>query len=153
MASTFEALLLAQAAILMPNGPTWQAYTPTWTQTGASPAIGNGTITGAYIKIGHTVLGRIEIVFGSSTNFGTGTNPWIFSLPLTPTTPATSLRSIGTWSGLPSTTFFAGAAYMNTAGGMGLIVSSSSLSVETTNPATWTSSGNLQISFQYETTA
>ena len=153
MASTFEALLLAQVAILMPNGPTWQAYTPTWTQSGASPAIGNGTITGAYIKIGRTVLGRIEIAFGSTTNFGSGTNPWIFSLPLTPTVPAANLRSIGSWSGLPSTTFYAGNAYMNTGGAMGLIVSGSSSSVETTNPATWTSTGYLEISFQYETTA
>lgn len=40
----------------------WTTYTPTWTGT-----IGNGTITGAYTKIGRLVVFRFSITWGSTT--------------------------------------------------------------------------------------
>lgn len=57
----------------------WTSYTPTWTGSGGNPAIGNGSITGDWYKIGRVVLFRIEIVSGTTTTYGTGTH--IFSLP------------------------------------------------------------------------
>lgn len=59
----------------------WTAYTPTWSTSGTQPAIGNGTLAGAYTQIGKTVLFRISLTAGSTTTFGT--NPWLFSMPVT----------------------------------------------------------------------
>lgn len=54
------------------NAEVWTAYTPTWTAPSGSPAIGNGTITGAYIQLGKVVHFRLLITAGSTTTFGTG---------------------------------------------------------------------------------
>lgn len=58
----------------------WTTYTPTWTASSVNPAIGNGTITGAYLQIGKIVWFRLSIGMGASTTFGTGT--YAFSLPV-----------------------------------------------------------------------
>lgn len=60
-------------------GGTWTAYTPTWTTSGTSPAIGNGSITGAWTQIGKTVHFRAMISMGSTTSYGTGI--WYIGLP------------------------------------------------------------------------
>lgn len=59
--------------------PAWTSYTPTWTTTGSAPAIGNGTLAGAYRIDGKTLFIRIRFIPGSTTTFGTGS--WSFSLP------------------------------------------------------------------------
>lgn len=55
-------------------------YTPTWTSTGTAPAIGNGSLTGRYMKIGRMVFCEINMIAGSTTTFGTGN--YSFSLPV-----------------------------------------------------------------------
>jgi hypothetical protein len=50
----------------------WTAYSPAWTGTVSDPAISNGTITGAYRRIGATLNVRVRIVMGSTTTFGSG---------------------------------------------------------------------------------
>lgn len=62
----------------------WIAYTPSWTATTANPTIGNGTVDGAYQKIGRMVSFRARILFGSTTTVGTGT--YLLSVPFA--TPA-----------------------------------------------------------------
>lgn len=57
----------------------WIAYTPAWTASGTAPAIGNGTLTGGYRRIGQQVDFWLEFTAGTTTTFGTGT--WRFSLP------------------------------------------------------------------------
>lgn len=57
------------------------AYTPTWTAVSVNPALGNGTITGRYVRIGNTVHVNIRLVIGTTTTLGTGA--WFFSLPFT----------------------------------------------------------------------
>ncbi|MEU6490398.1 hypothetical protein ABZ890_08390 [Streptomyces sp. NPDC046984] len=52
---------------------TWTTYTPSWTASTTNPTIGNGTITGRYLKVGRTVFCEIFIVIGSSTTLGSGT--------------------------------------------------------------------------------
>lgn len=47
-----------------------RTYTPTWTQTSATPAIGNGTLTGNYVRAGHMCHVQIELVAGSTTTSG-----------------------------------------------------------------------------------
>jgi len=66
----------------------WIPYTPTWkANTGTPPSIGNGTLEGAYKKIGKTVYIRIKMTTGTTTTYGTATGfdyGWIFSLPIAP---------------------------------------------------------------------
>lgn len=60
-------------------GAAWTTYTPTWTSTGTAPAVGNGQLSGASIKLGKTLFIRIKIVMGSTTTYGTG--DYHFALP------------------------------------------------------------------------
>lgn len=55
------------------------AYTPTWVSSGTQPAIGNGLLTGRYVKIGSLQYIGIILIAGSTTSFGTGA--YRFSLP------------------------------------------------------------------------
>lgn len=58
----------------------WQSFTPTWTSSGSAPSIGNGTLSGSYIKIGRTILFRVKFVGGSTTTWGTGN--YFITLPV-----------------------------------------------------------------------
>lgn len=49
----------------------WAAYTPTWTAAGTAPALGDGTLTGAFVQMGKTVFFRARLVAGASTTYGT----------------------------------------------------------------------------------
>jgi hypothetical protein len=59
----------------------WQTYTPVWSTSGTAPAIGNGTITGRYAILGKVIVCHINLIAGSTTTFGTGTQS--FTLPFT----------------------------------------------------------------------
>jgi hypothetical protein len=66
----------------------WSSWTPSWSTTSgsATPSYGNATVTGHSVKLVRTVLANFEIVFGSSTNFGSspgGSDNWQFTLPHT----------------------------------------------------------------------
>lgn len=61
----------------------WSTYTPTWTAATVNPAIGDGTITGHYLRVGKTILFEVVITMGSTTTYGTG--QWAVSLPVAPT--------------------------------------------------------------------
>jgi hypothetical protein len=62
----------------------WTTYTPTWTTSAGSPAIGNGTLTGKYARVGKLIDFRIELVVGTTTTFGTAGSTWRFTAPVTP---------------------------------------------------------------------
>ncbi|WP_371624040.1 hypothetical protein OG245_15115 [Streptomyces sp. NBC_01116] len=57
----------------------WTSYTPTWTSSGTNPALGNGTITGRYMKVGRTCTVSFLLTTGSTTTYGTGT--YLIGLP------------------------------------------------------------------------
>ena len=61
---------------------TWASYTPTWTATGGTPTVGNGTLSGSYIAYGDVCTFQMSLVLGSTTSLGT-TTAWAFSLPVT----------------------------------------------------------------------
>jgi len=58
----------------------FQTYTPTWSADSVNPAIGDGTKTGKYIRIGNLIFGYVLIVMGSTTTYGSGN--YSFSLPV-----------------------------------------------------------------------
>lgn len=57
----------------------WTSFTPVWTAASVNPAIGNGTLAGAYRQIGKTLDCRFTINAGGTTTFGTG--QWQITLP------------------------------------------------------------------------
>lgn len=62
------------------GGGPWTAYTPTWTSDGTAPSAGNAVIAAAYEQVGKTVHFRLDLTFGSTTTFGTGS--YRFGLPV-----------------------------------------------------------------------
>lgn len=58
----------------------WGSYTPTWGSTGTAPAIGNGSIGGAYLQVQKTVMFRMFMQTGSTSTYGTGA--YTISLPV-----------------------------------------------------------------------
>lgn len=61
-------------------GDAWTSWSPSWTAVTTNPAIGNGTISGAYMQAGKLVHFWAEITMGSTTTFGSG--GWQLNLPV-----------------------------------------------------------------------
>lgn len=63
-------------------GANWTSYTPNWLSTGAGadPSLGNGILNARYVSIGKTLLWKLFLQWGSTTNGGSG--DWEFILPL-----------------------------------------------------------------------
>ncbi|MER7807929.1 hypothetical protein [Streptomyces sp900116325] len=57
----------------------WTPYTPAWTAATTNPVLGNGSLTGQYIKIGRTCTATVILTMGSTTTYGSGN--YSFSLP------------------------------------------------------------------------
>lgn len=129
---------------------TWTAYTPTWTASGGTPSLGNGSLTAKYIRINNLVIVKMFLVWGSTTS-AAGTTEWRFSYPITPS--GTSLfeqlgsalvhdATLGYHSGVSmyvnSTTF---AAVANVSGS----------TVGSSVPMTWTTNDKLSVLLTYET--
>jgi len=57
-------------------------FTPTWTADVGSPSIGNGVLSGFYIRYGNLCSVRINFSAGSTTTFGTS-GTYYFALPFT----------------------------------------------------------------------
>ena len=61
-------------------GDPWTPYTPIWTCDGTAPAIGDGTLTGAYIAAGKLIHFWATLTAGTTTTYGTSN--WRLSLPV-----------------------------------------------------------------------
>ena len=59
-----------------------KVYTPTWGGSGGTPSIGNGSISGSYVRRGGLCAVTIQLIIGATTNFNTAI-AWTFSLPYT----------------------------------------------------------------------
>ena len=57
----------------------WTSYTPVWTSSGTAPSIGNGSIVGAYRRVGDSMELAVYLTMGSTSTFGSGN--WQFSIP------------------------------------------------------------------------
>ncbi|MFE3169336.1 hypothetical protein [Streptomyces sp. NPDC059224] len=147
----------------------WTSWTPAWgTTTGAAnPSFGNSTVDSRYTKIGRTILFYINVVFGSSTNFGSGAGTgdnWTFSLPSgfplavdgapvgkASLEPASTVRAVSALAqGVPGQTTKLQLAIDgprvdlgSTPGGL----------VDSITPFTWASTMKFSILGQYETTS
>jgi hypothetical protein len=65
----------------------WTTYTPgIFAETGTAPTIGNGTLTGRYLKTGRTVDWVAQLTWGSTSAAGSGggSENWMIGLPAAP---------------------------------------------------------------------
>lgn len=125
-----------------------RTYTPTWTQTSATPAIGNGTLTGNHVRAGHMCHVQIELVAGSTTTFGDAASGYRFSLPfpghLSFNQRGFPVRIYDTSAGAD----FTGWASIG-AGQDYITISVGAQQVRSTSPMTWANGDTLQCSFSY----
>lgn len=63
----------------------WDSYTATWTGSTTNPVIGDGTITGVYMRVGKTIHYRVTVTIGSTTTLGSG--GYFLSLPVASASP------------------------------------------------------------------
>ncbi|MFI8962043.1 hypothetical protein ACIGO8_08000 [Streptomyces sp. NPDC053493] len=130
----------------------WTSYTPTWTASTTNPVLGNGSLTGVYMKVGRTCHVQVELSCGTTTTYGSGN--WSLGLPFTSTNSGGLRIGVAQASGSIRA---AGQVTVNTsASTFGLWFpatgSVSNLSAATaTVPYTWASTNFLRCSFTYET--
>lgn len=132
----------------------WTAYAPTWSGTGT--AIGNGTINGRYMLVGKTCTVNVEMVFGTTSNVGTGVYAW--SLPFTAASPGGSSANYS-YSGAArghAANWYAGTVSVNKGGTTARIFNhapSPATEWAPTVPVTWAAAASNYIHFTlpYET--
>jgi hypothetical protein len=130
----------------------WISYAPTWTTSGGSnPTIGNGTLLGYYMKIGRLVVTRINIIGGSTTNWGTGAS-YRLGLPFAAITQ-TGAEWEGSWHAIRTgVANRAGVAYITSgATGVGALIDNSGTDINPTNPVTWATIDTMTFQIAYET--
>lgn len=127
-----------------------RTYTPTWTQTSATPSIGNGTLTGNYIRHGHQCMVEIEFIAGSTTTFGDAASAYRFSLPFPGHVSFNQrgfpVRIYDTSAGADFTGWASIGADQDY-----ITISVGGQQVRSTSPMTWASGDTLQCSFSYMT--
>lgn len=134
----------------------WTPYTPTWVSLGTQPTLGNGTLTGAYVRIGMTIHYRVKLVFGSTTSAGTAV--WIFGWPVTPHADQVLNSSLNT-TGLVSRPGFAhypliGRSITPTGPGIILLVAdNNTLQIGQGTPLTFTTNDMVLFEGNYEAAA
>lgn len=125
-------------------------YTPTWTAS-VNPTLGNGSLSGVYVKTGKRVDVQFQLSIGSTTTLGTGV--WYFSLPFV---PSTGISWIGTGLALISGTAFYVLAAQTLTDGSGRLTFTANAAgnqVSPTSPGAWPSGSYLAASLSYYTQA
>jgi len=152
--STWEDVLKAGA---------WTTYTPTISSSGGGTnwVLGNGTVEGAYQKIGRLVVGWASVTFGTTTTFGT--NVLYVNGPV-----ACRARTASEWAAgecrsvdISPANSYLGNVWMpsgsSTLIALGVHATSgtyaSNSAVTSTVPFTWTNGDYFTVNFQYEAAA
>lgn len=84
----------------------WIAFTPEWTAFTSNPAIGNGTLSGEYRRVGNSVEYVVYIKAGSTTTYGSGA--YFITNPASLTTDANQVPSGASLAGNTSDTITSG---------------------------------------------
>jgi hypothetical protein len=131
--------------------------TLTWTPSFTNLTLGNGTVTGRYVRVQNLVFTQFKLVFGSTTSI-TALNP-TFTLPITANTTAlTTLENAQGWLVLRDANvgnFYGWVNFLSstTATFVAGLASGTYLapaSINATTPFTWTTSDQLVTNFCYE---
>jgi hypothetical protein len=100
----------------------WSTYTPGWfAETGTNPTIGNGTLSGRYLKTGRTVDWVVQLSWGSTSAGGSGggSENWMFGLPAAPAAGVSQrIVNVDAFDASSSLHYSANAIYATTNGGV-----------------------------------
>lgn len=150
--------------VVLGDPGAWTTYTPTWSSQGSvQPSLGNATLSCKYIKLGRRVDVKFEIVFGSTTNFGssptTGDN-WQFSLPVAASNSSETIGFVELQKSIDKVCV--GRARLYSTSGFRVAVSSGTVDaaaitnrgdVDSLSPWTWASGDSIRGVFTYESAA
>ncbi|MFJ8110420.1 hypothetical protein [Streptomyces sp. NPDC096132] len=129
----------------------WTSYTPTWTAVTTNPVLGNGSISGKYIKVGRLVIFKITLIPGSTTTFGSGAYTW--SLPVA--AAGSSIDDLGT-ARLTGSSTYIGQCIVGTGGTTVTATfptaanASIAANMSPTTPATFANTNVLRLAASYE---
>ncbi|MBZ4320619.1 hypothetical protein [Streptomyces huiliensis] len=88
--------------------PTWQSYAPTWgAEIGDQPSIGNGRLTGRYLKDGPQVQFYASLTIDTTSKFTSANSNWYLTLPFPPSLAMPGSFRARTGSG-PGAYYFGG---------------------------------------------
>ena len=128
----------------------WTDYTPVWEAVTTNPSLGNGTLSGRWMRVGRTVHFNLELVTGTLTTFGSGS--WRFSVPVAKaadgiiTAVPCRISRGGAYIAMgelaPSDTFVRFIAVSGTTG--------AAPTVSSTAPTAWSNNDRLRLSGTYE---
>jgi hypothetical protein len=125
----------------------WTDYTPTWASDGTQPAIGDGTLKGAYRINGKEMAIRITLKAGSTTTYGTGFYTWSLPAGVVAKTSTTIRQIVAGWI-FDSSTSARGVVvgYIGSAGtAFSAANSFGTSSVAQTIPFTWASGDEIHL--------
>lgn len=125
----------------------WTAYVPVWTGASVNPAIGDGTIVGAYHQVGKLVKARIAINMGSTTTYGTGA--WSITLPFTADATAGYVVGSALMSDTGGTGFHVGVATIATTATISLLAHGASAAAAPAVPFAWAATDVLIVDVEF----
>lgn len=126
----------------------WAPYTPTWYYSATPVTLGNGTITGAYTRIGRTVFFRIHATWGSTTSSGAGAFQFTAPAIATNTGWAGGCRII---DAAPAVQYYRH-AFVNSGNLIALSAEGASSFVQSTVPITFATGDQILINGHFEAT-
>jgi hypothetical protein len=155
---TDMAAQVARLVVLEAPGAAWTVYTPVWTATGGTPAVGSGgAIVGYYRADGKTIDVKIGWLAGS-TGYSSSSGSWSFGLPagLNARQPATIANpTLGGWTAVSNTSGvvrYVGQVFLASSTTVQNIVGAGPITVmQVNNPSNpWTTGDTVQMQFRYE---
>ena len=146
VATNVQAALAELIAEAFPVGwGAWTAYTPTFSGT-----LGNGTLTGKYVKIGRLVHFAISFTWGSTTSHGAGAAHQ-YGLPVTATSGTYVIGGARIVDASPSAQYFR-CVFVNSTTAVAM-ASEAAQFVTNATPMTWATGDTLTITGSYESAA
>ena len=129
------------------DGAPYQAFTPTWTSSGGATAIGNGVLSGRYVKKGNAVSVELILDWGSTTTSAAGY--WEFTPPVS-VVSTTGAQGVGSAYMLDSGVINAiGASHIIPGTGLMRVTSAAGAFIGPSAPFAWTTGDRLMVSLTY----
>lgn len=123
----------------------WTSYTPTWAASGTAVSLGNGTITGQYIRSGKLVVAEASLTMGGTTTYGTGN--YTITLPITARLGGTPVGAALVYDSSVDTNRRAGAAVLSGTGAVSFFADGT---VGQLVPFTWANGDVIRFTITYE---
>jgi len=123
------------------------ATTTSWGASVVAPAIGNGTIAGAYSRRGQRVTYNFVLAFGNTTTLGTGY--YTFDLPVAADTTLGMYETGTAWLLVTGTSYYSASVRIENAGTKAVLYLANANAVGAAVPAAWTNTSRIEFSITY----